>query len=468
MTSAAIGTTSPKMPSAATLANARSRRSRRPRGRAARTAARRAHGSSTRHPALAREARLQRVANDRDEPRPRSRRARPAWRRRVIGPAPGTGSRASRRAGAPRAAGPTRRARARQRRRPARGPAPSGSRARRGRRRTSRRPPTSSAISAAASRRPSSERTSTWRGRSSIASRIAWWPPAAASRPWISTITRSASRSTSLSTCELTITVRPSAPSCLNSAMRCTRCTGSAPFSGSSSTSTCGSHHERGGDLRALAHALAEAVDAAGRRRRASRPIGSAVVGRVPVGDAVEVGDVAHELAGGEPGRHRFVLGHERQRAVHTSRSRRGSRPSTRTVPWLTPIRPVIARISVVLPAPFGPSRPVTPGTERAAELRQRDLRPEPHRHARRPRPSRRRRTPGRRPASARRRSRGVISVPPSGSGAGARRRRRPARRRTTTTASSPPLVTPLSGSISVDVAEEHEVAQVQRQARAR
>ncbi len=33
-----------------------------------------------------------------------------------------------------------------------------------------------------------------------------------------------------------------------------------------------------------------------------------------------------------------------------------------RTVPWLTPTSPVIARISVVLPAPLGPSRPVTPG----------------------------------------------------------------------------------------------------------
>ena len=32
------------------------------------------------------------------------------------------------------------------------------------------------------------------------------------------------------------------------------------------------------------------------------------------------------------------------------------------TVPVLGPMRPVIARISVVLPAPFGPSRPVTPG----------------------------------------------------------------------------------------------------------
>src|SRR3954471_16274567 len=45
-----------------------------------------------------------------------------------------------------------------------------------------------------------------------------------------------------------------------------------------------------------------------------------------------------------------------------TFRSRLGSRPSIRTVPWLTPTRPVIARISVVLPAPFGPSNPVTPG----------------------------------------------------------------------------------------------------------
>ena len=135
-------------------------------------------------------------------------------------------------------------------------------RGRRASRRTSRRPTESRPTSAAASRRPSSARTSTCRGRSSIASRIARWPPAAASRPWMSTITRSASRSTSLSTCELTITVRPSAPSRLNRAIRCTRCTGSAPFSGSSSTSTCGSVTSAAATLRALAHALAEAVDA--------------------------------------------------------------------------------------------------------------------------------------------------------------------------------------------------------------
>ena len=40
-------------------------------------------------------------------------------------------------------------------------------------------------------------------------------------------------------------------------------------------------------------------------------------VGRVAVGDAVEVGDVAHELAGGEPAGHRLVLGHQRHHAVH-------------------------------------------------------------------------------------------------------------------------------------------------------
>ena len=161
----------------------------------------------------------------------------------VTGSAPGTGSRASRRARAPRATGPTRRARAGAARSRARGPgavsitSPSrtvsnvdpADRVERDRERTR------------GGVRPS-ERTSTCRGRSSIASRIAWCPPAAASRPLMSTITRGASRSTSFRMCELTITVRPSAPSRWNSAMRCSRCTGSAPFRGSSSTSTCGSH----------------------------------------------------------------------------------------------------------------------------------------------------------------------------------------------------------------------------------
>ena len=210
MTSAAIGITSPKMPSAATFANARSRGRRRPRSASSPNSSAPAHGSSTADPAL--RAGSTTAACRRGSRRTATavaRRSRPAPAR-VIGPAPGTGSRASRRARAPRAGGPTRRARGGAARSRARAPAavwitsPS-------RTASNVTPATeSSAISDDARRRPSSERTSTCRGRSSIASRIAWCPPAAASRPWMSTITRSASRSTSLSTCELTITVRPS------------------------------------------------------------------------------------------------------------------------------------------------------------------------------------------------------------------------------------------------------------------
>ena len=315
MTSAAIGTTSPKMPSAATFANARSAGSSTAWASSPNSSAP-AHGNEHRRPSLRREARPQRVDEDREEPRPAGARTPTAERRAFIGPAPGTGSRASRRARAPRAGGPTRRGRAAAARSRARARAavwitsPS-------RTVSNVTPPTeSSAISDDARRRPSSERTSTCRGRSSIASRIAWCPPAAASRPLMSTITRSRQP------LDLVQDVRAddhgaalARRAAWNSAMRCSRCTGSAPFSGSSSTSTWGSHHERGRDLRALAHALAERRRRGGRRRRASRPTASALVGRAPVGDAVQVGDVAHELAGGEPGRHRFVLRHEREPA---------------------------------------------------------------------------------------------------------------------------------------------------------
>ena len=119
--------------------------------------------------------------------------------------------------------------------------------------------------------------------------------------------------------------------------------------------------HQGGGDLAALAHPLAEGVDATiGDVEQADGP--QRLVGSVARRDPVEVGDVLDEAPGAEPRR-----APPRPRAPAPSgcgrcRSRRGSRPSTRTAPWLTPTRPVIARISVVLPAPFGPSRPVTPG----------------------------------------------------------------------------------------------------------
>ena len=80
MTSAAIGTTSPKMPSAATVANARwrglvDRVGEQPEQQ--RAGARHQHGD----PALPREARLQRVDEDRDEPRSPPRRGRSRCRR---------------------------------------------------------------------------------------------------------------------------------------------------------------------------------------------------------------------------------------------------------------------------------------------------------------------------------------------------------------------------------------------------
>ena len=202
-------------------------------------------------------------------------------------------------------------------------------------------------------------------------------------------------------------------------------------------------------------------------RRAASR--------RVAVGDAVQVGDVAHELARGQPGRHGLVLGHERHAARAPGGRGAGRGRSTRTVPWLTPTSPVMARISVVLPAPFGPSRPVTPGPNEQLSSDSATFCPNHTETSRDLDGRRRRRTPGR-PGVARRRDGrqrgrghgGDISAPPSGSGAAARRCRRRARRRRSPTASSPPWSTPPSGDPAVDVAEEDEVAQVQRQRRAR
>ena len=81
----------------------------------------------------------------------------------------------------------------------------------------------------------------TRRGRSEISCRISAVSPSATSRPLTSTSTRGAIRSTSCSTCEETITVRPDSPSVRSSSTTCRRCAGSSPFSGSSSNSTSGS-----------------------------------------------------------------------------------------------------------------------------------------------------------------------------------------------------------------------------------
>jgi hypothetical protein len=134
---------------------------------------------------------------------------------------------------------------------------------------------------------------------------------------------------------------------------------------------------ERGGDLRALPHALAERVDVAvGGIEHVDRA--QRGVRRVAVGDAVEVGDVADELAGSEAGRHGLVLRHQRHPGMHL---------------------PVAARVVAIDEhgtlvdadeAGHGPHQRRLAGTVRAeqaadaraegaAELGERDLGPEPH-----------------------------------------------------------------------------------------
>ena len=97
--------------------------------------------------------------------------------------------------------------------------------------------PTSSRASACAAP-PAAMRSV--RGRSRMRSRIAPVSPSATRRPFTSTTTRGAMRSTSCSTCEETSTVRPSAPSRRISSTTCRRWTGSRPLSGSSSSSSSG------------------------------------------------------------------------------------------------------------------------------------------------------------------------------------------------------------------------------------
>ena len=199
-----------------------------------------------------------------------------------------------------------------------------------------------------------------------MASRMARWLPAAASRPWISTSTRSASCSTSESTWELTITVRPSAPRRRKRSTRCTRCTGSAPLRGSSSTST-------GGSVTRAAATLARwripLLNPARRRSAAgSMSTESSARSAAPRRRPRRGGRRRSAPAGGRSaGRGRPRPPGTRAMRRWTSRSVRGSRPSTRTRPVFTPIRPVMARMSVLLPAPLGPSSPVTPGPNEQA-----------------------------------------------------------------------------------------------------
>ena len=75
---------------------------------------------------------------------------------------------------------------------------------------------------------------------------------------------------------------------------------------------------QRGGDLGALAHALAErrhaAVGHVEQTDGAQR-----LVRRATIGHAVEVGDVAHQLAGREAAGHGLVLGDQTDGRLHVA-----------------------------------------------------------------------------------------------------------------------------------------------------
>ena len=140
-----------------------------------------------------------------------------------------------------------------------------------------------------------------------------------------------------------------------------------------------GAGHEGGRDLRALAHALAEPADpAVGHVGQAHG--GEAGVRGAPVAHAVQPRHVAHELARGHPGGDRLVLGHQRQRLLDG--------PVPARVPIHDPDRSGVRSEETGhgpherrLAGAVRPQEPGHAGAERAAELRERDLRTEPHRY---------------------------------------------------------------------------------------
>jgi hypothetical protein len=139
-----------------------------------------------------------------------------------------------------------------------------------------------------------------------------------------------------------------------------------------------GRRDEGRGHLGPLAHPLAEAPDLAVRHVQQPDAV-EAPVGHLAVLHAVQRRCVADELAGGQCWRHGLVLGHERDHpldlavAVRVSahhleaplveREEAGERPHQRG-----------------LAGAVRPEQAGDPGTERAGQLGQRHLLPEPHR----------------------------------------------------------------------------------------
>ena len=229
------------------------------------------------------------------------------------------------------------------------------------------------------------------------------------------TITRSAIDSTSCSTCELTMIVRPSSPRRWNRSMRCRRWIGSAPLSGSSSTSTVGSFTRAAATLDRWRIPLLNPSMLRSATARSSTTVEGRLDGPPVVVDAVEVGDVAAELAGSEPEGHGLVLGDEGEILVDGAIAPRVAAPD-RHLALVHGQEPGDGAHQRGLAGAVGTEQAGDARAERAAQLGDGDLLAEPHRARSGPRRWRRPRRRGRgrsAPAVRRRRrqrARGAIA----------------------------------------------------------
>ena len=115
--------------------------------------------------------------------------------------------------------------------------------------------------------------------------------------------------------------------------------------------------HDAAGDVEAAAHAAGELLDRLGRRDRRG-PVRSSTqstcCASARARQPLQPAERLEVLARGEERIERHFLRHDAQ--LRAASARRAARSNSRISPPSRRTRPVIARISVVLPAPFGPS----------------------------------------------------------------------------------------------------------------
>ncbi len=170
------------------------------------------------------------------------------------------------------------------------------------------------------------------------------------------------SRSTSSRMCELNRIVRPCSPSPCSRSIMCSRCRGSMPLNGSSSSSTSGSCTSDAGHPDPLPHALGVGGDPpvlrVGHLHDRDRPPRGRVRSRAACAAAPLAGRTPRRSGTRTPSRARApARACGRFRGCASSAS-----PPTVSSPRDGARNPAIRCSSVDLPAPFGPSSPVTPG----------------------------------------------------------------------------------------------------------